>query len=261
MARRLSRNTAPESPAPIGDNSAAVEEGARVQLISIMSQYDAALGELEVAQAPVKAARKKLSSIKGLAKAAGIPAWQLEARHDEMQRPTFENAANAEAEAKQRKWLGIITPEQQKMFTGGDTPQETQDEGHWAGEGYKAGLLNKAAQLPEAIPERFVQVWLKAHGDGRKSFLLTIAENVPKPKGMTAQQVAEQAARDFAEDQAAERASIRKAKESLDAMVPVITDEDPLGVNDGFELSEEEIAAQKPRKAIQEANAADDVVV
>src|SRR6185369_7335545 len=99
VARKL--NSAQSETPAIGHNSQAEEEASRVQFLSILSQYDSALGEVELARGPLKAAQKKVSSIKGLAKAAGIPAWRLEQRHDEVQRPPHENADNIIAEARE----------------------------------------------------------------------------------------------------------------------------------------------------------------
>lgn len=251
MAPRLPRKSRPaESPPPIGDNSDAVEEGQRVQFLSIISKYDGALADLEVAQGPVRAARKQLSSIKGLAKAAGIPAWRLEQRYEEMQRPAFENADNIAAEARERRWAGIITPEQLKMHTAKDTPDEVRDAVDWRSAGYKAGVLGRAATLPEGMPTRYTQDFLGGHEDGRKSYLLTLAEAVPKPKGASAQQIAEQAAREFKQDnpEVDLDAEAKKLKGSkfMERSAP----------DDGFEISEEERAAQKPRQAIVEVREA-----
>lgn len=275
MAKRLPRNAAPQQPpAGIGDNSAAVEEADRIQLISIVSKLSAADEAIEVARAPLKAAQAQRKTIIGLGKAAGFTAHELEARLAEMKRPTREMAEVVQRESKHRRWLGITDAEQSELMLGEKVPQDDKDEAHWSGEGLKAGLRQLSNTAPTECPERFVQAYMKAHERG---LIEVTAANAPKPKGMTAQQVAEQAARDFKADhpdlpepgspaaKKAERESVARATAALAKIQPVpeIVDEDPLGVNgpdDGFELSEEELAAQKPRAAIQDA-AADEPVV
>lgn len=196
MARKLKS----EDPAPIGHNSAAEEEANRVQFLSVLSQYDQALVDCEEPKAALKAAQKKVSTIVGLAKSIGIPKWRLEQRHNEMSRPPHENADNILAEARERRWAGIITPEQLKMYEEKTTPEEVMDASDWRSRGYKIGVLGRAANLPEGMPARFTQDFMEGHGDGRKSYLLTLAKNAPKPKGTKAADVAADAAKKLAED-------------------------------------------------------------
>lgn len=254
MARKLKDTPNAQNTAGIGDNSQAVEEASRVQFLSLLAQYDGALGELEIAKGPVKAAQKKLSSITGLAKAAGIPKWRLLQRHEEMSRPAFENAENIAAEARERRWAGIITPEQLKMHEEKNTPDEVRDAVDWRSAGYKSGVLGRAATLPEGMPARYTQDFLSGHEDGRKSYMLTLAQNAPKPMGMTAAELAAKAAADFESDepepgfydeQRAEREAIRAAKASLENM-------ERTPEEDGFESTAEELAAQTLRPSVQE---------
>lgn len=258
MAKRLPKSDAPPADAKIGHNADVEDESNRVQFISIMNKLDAAEVEIEAARAVLKTKQGVRKQVIGLAKAAGIPEWQLKARQEELARPSFENVANVAAENKQRRWLGIVTPEQMEMHLGGGTPEEVRDEHDWKAEGFKAGILNKAATLPEGIPERFVQPYLQGHELGRNDYLLTLAKNVPKPKGKTAQQVAEEAARDFKADnpEVDLDAAAKKLKNS-DFMKTGAPEADaPDG--DGFEATPDELAAQKPRKAIQEKAAAEE---
>lgn len=278
MARRLPRTPAPEAPAPQGHNSAAVEEANRVQFLSILAKLDAADADIENAAAVVAAARKVRKSIIGLAKQADIPEWQLKQRQDELKRTPVENAQRIDAEAKQRRWSGIINPEQMAMHLGDSTPQEVKDAEDAKSLGFRDGVRGRAASLPEKMHPRFHQDYLKGHELGRKDYMLTLAENAPKPRGMTAQQVAEQAAKDFAADnpepgspaaKKAERESVARATAALAKIgdTVVTSDEDGNTIvrsvsegDDGFEASPEELAAQKPRAAIQDA-AADEPVV
>lgn len=254
MAPRL-RDTKPKDPPTIGHNSAEVEEANRIQLLSVFAKYDAALGELELAQGPVRAARKKLASITGLAKQIGLPKWRLEQRHEEMQRPTHENADNIAAETRERRWLGIITPDQLSMRLDGNTPQEVIDEEDARTEGYKLGVRGKPATIPDTLNPRFHQPFLKGHESGWDDYILTLAENAPKSPGVTAASIVEgvraQAAADFAEDNKpegtiaddrfAERRQERAVREALENMPA-----------DQFEATSEELAAQALRPSNQD---------
>lgn len=219
MARKL-KDTPTQSTPGIGDNSAAVEEANRIQLISIVAKLSATEGPIEEAAAALKAARKARSQIIGLGKSAGFPAWELEARLAEMKRGTREMAEIEARERQQRRWLGIIDAEQAELMLGEKAPQEAKDEAHWSGEGYKAGLRQLSSTPPTECPERFVQTYMKAH---EKGLLEVLNANVPGGHRLS---VAEQAREDWKEDHepgtpehaAAERAAIRKAKESLEKL-------------------------------------------
>lgn len=282
MARKLSATPKiDQAPAGIGDNSAAREEADRVQLISIVSRLSAAEGPIELAAATLKAARKERSKIIGLAKAAGFPAWEVEQRLAEMKRPSREMAEIAAREVKQRKWLGILDDEQSELLLGDKVPPDARDEAHYAGEGYKAGLRQMSSTPPPECPAMHTQAYMKAHERGLKEVLTA---NVPGGKRLS---VAEQAAADFKADnpepepgspeaKAAERKAVAKAKAALEKLggtdeqvaaaqeasrtlasetIGEIVDPDPLGVNgeEGFEMTEEERAAQALRPSTQES--------
>lgn len=269
MARKLP--TAPkhidQAPAGEGHNSAALEEANRVQLISLVSRLSAAEGPIELAAANLKAARKERSKIIGLAKAAGFPAWEVEARLAEMKRPTREMAEIAVRETKQRKWLGILDDEQTELMLGDKVPPDAKDEAHWAGEGYKAGLRQMSNTPPPECPQMHTQAYMKAHERGLKEVLTA---NVP---GGARLSVRDQAAKDFAEDnpepgtpeaKAAERKAIARAKESLEKLGG--TEEQVAAaqeasrklaadtIEEPFEMTEEERAAQALRPSTQEAD-------
>jgi hypothetical protein len=244
VAPRLSNTRKPRSePAPIGDNSQAVEEANRVQLISLVAKLSAAEGPIEAASAALKAARKERSKIIGLAKSAGFPAWEIEARLAEMKRGTREMVAIEARERKQRRWLGILDDEQAELILGDKVPPDAKDAAHWAGEGYKAGLRQLPRDPPPECPPMHTQAYMKAHERG---LIEVLSANAPKPMG-----VREQAAADFAADepesgtyeaQRKEREAIRNARASLERM----------GEDDGFEASDEELAAQALRPSVQE---------
>lgn len=223
MARKLGATPKiDQAPAGIGDNSQAVEEASRIQLISLVAKLSATEGPIEEAAAILKAARKARSQIIGLAKNAGFPAWEMEARLAEMKRPTREMAEIEARERKQRRWLGILDDEQTELMLGDKVPVDAKDEAHWAGEGLKAGLRQMSSTAPPECPALHTQAYMKAHERGIKEVL---AANVPGGHRLS---VREQAAQDFEQDNApepgspehakAERAAIRKAKESLDKM-------------------------------------------
>lgn len=237
----------PAREAKSGDNLREVEEAERVQLISFVSRLSTADAAVEEAKVPYDAAKKAKNQLFALAKAAD-PTWTrkyLERRMEEMNRTGFENADEAAREARHRRWLGILTPEQQKMHLDGDTPAEARDEVDFETEGYKAGLRGLAAKPPEKVPARFVQPWMRGHERGFKSQLEAIAANVPKPKGTSAQAVAEQAAREFKADNP--EVDLDKAARKL-RNDPKFMERKP----EAFEATEEELAAQKPRQALQD---------
>lgn len=227
MAPRL-KNTPKidQAPAGIGDNSAAVEEASRIQLISIVAKLSTADEKIEEAKGPLQAAQKHRKTIIGLGKAAGFSAKELEARLAEMRRPTFEMLEQAAREKQHRGWLGIIPEgDQAELLLGEKVPQEDKDEAHFAAEGYKAGLRQMPSNPPTEVPARFVQSFMKGH---EKGLMEVLSANAPKQMG-----VREQAAADFAKDnpepgtpEAAklEREAIRRAKESLAAMPSVDPD-------------------------------------
>lgn len=258
MAPRLnSRKSTPKSaPAPreavIGDNSDPHgEEAERVQLISFVSKITQADAEVESTKGPYDAAKTKRRSIIKLAEAAGFSAARIRARMDEMNRSPVENDNIQAEERRHRRWLGTAREKQDKL------PLEKQDEMDWQSRGYQDGIRGKPATLPEGIPPRMDQPYLKGHETGFKEYLGAQAAMVPKPKGASADEIARTAAADFKADNPdvdLDNAA-RKLKGSafMDTNVPVIVDDDPLGVNDGFEATDDELSAQKPRQAIVDA--------
>jgi hypothetical protein len=270
MGRRLPaasrRTTPPSSPtAPpregtMGDNQFG-DEASRIQLISIVSKLSAADDAIEIAKAPLEAAQAHRKTIIGLGKAAGFSANELKERLKEMKTPTREMAKKVEREGKHRRWLGIVEPEQSDLMLGDRAPQETKDEAHWAGEGYKAGLRQMAAKAPPECGPRFDQIYLKAHERGLNEVLMA---NAPKPMKPS---VRDQAAADFAVDEP--EVDIAKAAKKLkndpafmatggpDAVETAVAPTDP-APDDGFEATPEELEQQGARRAAREAAAAND---
>lgn len=216
-------------PAGVGHNQHG-DESERVQLISIVSQLSAAEDAIEIAKGPLKAAQKKRSQIIGLGKAAGFTAKELQARLDEMNRGTRENAEQEARERKHRRWLGIIEPDQASLILGTAAPQSAKDEAHWKGEGYKAGLRQMPNKAPPECPAVHEQAYMKEHERG---LLEVTAANAPKAS------VREQAAADFEADNApepgspeaaaAERKAIRAAKEGLNKLAERQPEPEPEG--------------------------------
>lgn len=264
-ASAASSPTAPPRQGGIGDNQFG-DEANRVQLISIVAKLSAADDAIEVAKAPLEAARAHRKTIIGLGKAAGFPASELEERLKEMKTPTREMAKKVEREGKHRRWLGIVEPDQSSLMLGTSAPQEAKDEAHWKGEGFKAGLRQMAAKPPPECAERFTQAWLQEHERGLNEVL---AANMPKKLP-----VATQAAADFKDDNP--EVDIAKAARKLkndaafmatggpDAVDDQAAGETAAGVihepgtngdpDDGFEATEEELSAQAGRPAADPAN-------
>lgn len=208
-----------------------------------MARYEEALTAIEAAQGPLKAARALRKQVVGLAKASGMPEWRLKQRHDEMSRPTSENADNIAAEARERRWYGIITPEQLKMHTESGTPQEVMDEEDAKTEGFKRGVRGLSAELPDGLHARLTQPFLQGHAAGRTDYMLTLATNVPKPKETTAEQIAADAEGILAQDEIDAAAKRLKNSDFMERGPA----EEP------FEATPEELAAQTLRPSVQEA--------
>ena len=236
-ARQAPKGAAAPRTGEIGDNSAAVEEADRIQLISIVSKLSAAEDAIEVARAPLKAAQDHRKTIIGLGKAAGFSAGELKARLEEMKTPSREMAQRAAREHTHRRWLGILDADQSKLMLGDEAPMEAKDEAHWKAEGYKAGLRQMAPTPPTEVPERFVQAYMHEHERGLNEVL---AANIPGKS-----RLAQQAEADYAADnpEVDVDAAARKLRNS-DFMVTDATDE---GLDEPFEASEAELAAQAGR--------------
>lgn len=262
MASRLPRGAAkasasnptnaPPREASIGDNLRAKEEAERVQLISYVNRLTAQNQDVEAAKVVFDAAKKARTNTFNLAKAAGFPRGELEDRMKEMQRPVFENVEKEVRVSRHRRWLGCITDEQRAMFTGDETPQSVKDEYHWRSEGYKAGLMGLARAAPDKCPAEHVQAFLKAHESGTTDSLAAIAANAPKP-------MRAQAADDFKADNpdvdvAAAARKLKNDPKFMDRTAPPETGaENPVAADDGFEATEQELAAQTVRPSVQES--------
>lgn len=213
-------------------NSDAAEEADRIQLISIISKLSAAEEEIERAKGPYDAAKAARKKIIGLGKAAGFQAKELEARMAEMVEDSREQEERIAREAKHRRWLGIIRPDQPSLNLDGQTPEEVRDEAYWRAEGLKAGYRRLPATPPEGIPERFVQTWLAERARG--------AAEVPTDHDE--ETMGEQAAREFREDNP-----------------DVVIERGASEPEEAFAATDEELKAQNARRAVQERREAEDV--
>lgn len=244
-------------PAPMGDNSKHGDEAERVQLISFVAKRSQAKQEVERAKGPYDAAKKGLSSVNNLAKAAGFTVKELEAREEEMNRSDAENVQVFARETRHRRWLGSTSEEQVKMHLEGSTPKETMDAMDWQSRGYRDGLRGMEGKLPEGCPPRMDQPYMKGHGTGYAEYLESLKANAPKAMGS----VRDQAAADFAADNkpepgspeaaAAERKAIRAAKAGLEKMAERQPEAEPEGQKPtdpdaGFEAAAEELAGAGP---------------
>lgn len=236
----------PGQPAPVGDNSAYREEEERVQLISFLAKATQTKTAVAAAKAPYDAATKAHNQVFALARAANPEFIRkyLEKKMEEMDRAPAENARQKAMERRHDRWLGILTDEQQKMHLEPGTPQEAKDEVDWEARGYATGLRGMEAKLPEGIPPRMDQFFLKGHGIGYAASTAALEANAPKPLGSS---VREQAAADFAADEP--EVDIDKAARALknsDFMDTTPKSDEP------FEMTEEERAAQAGRPSSEE---------
>lgn len=249
MAPRLSAKTTPKPGAPtreptIGDNSRAMEEAERVQLISFVSKLSTAEDAIEAAKVPLKAAQKARSQIVGLAKAAGFTAKELERRLEEMRTPTRVMAETAVREHKHRRWLGILDADQSDLMLGDAAPEETKDEAHWKGEGYKAGLRQMDSKPPAECHTRFHQAYMKEHERGH---LEVLTANAPKA---TPRSQAEQAAEDYAADNP--EIDVAAAARKLKGDAAFMDRTAPGDPDEGFEATDEELSQQIGRPQPEE---------
>lgn len=234
----------------MGDNSGDLEEAERVQLISFIARIEGAEVEVDKAKAPYDAARKTLNSIKKLAHAAGFSSEEIKRRRAEMDMTPSEKVAFVARETKHRRWLRVIDDDQMKMHLEPGAPIEARDEMDWQARGYSAGLRGLPSTLPEGIPPRMDQPFLKGHETGWRDYMAALEANAPKQKPS----VREQAAADYAADnpeaptiadqRLADKREERAAKEALENMGT--TDDD------GFEATPEELAQQQGRRISDE---------
>lgn len=245
MANRISNRarqaprTQAEAAATMGDNSKHREEEERVMLISFIAKATKTAAEIEVVRAPFDAAKKAHNQVFSLAKAASptFTRKYLEKKMEEMNRSPSENAEAKAMEARHDRWLGILTPEQQKMHLEPGTPQEARDEVDWEARGYSQGLRGMSPTLPEGIPPRMDQPFMKGHGIGYGEYRKALEANVPGKS-----RLAQQAEADFQGDnpEVDVDAAARKLKNSAFM-------ESNLNQAQAFEATPEELAAQVTR--------------
>lgn len=246
--------SAPPREGKIGDNSAALEEAERVQLISFIGRIENAEIEVDKAKAPYDAAKKTLNSIKKLAHAAGFTSEEIKRRRAEMDMTPSEKVAFVARETRHRRWLRVIDEDQTKMHLEPGQPIEARDEMDWQARGYSQGLRGIPAQLPEGIPPRMDQFFLKGHEVGHKDYMEALEANLPGK--LT---VRDQAAKDFARDnpEVDVAKAARKLKNDpafMDRTAPPeeAAPEADADNDDGFEATPEELAAQQSRRQPEE---------
>lgn len=249
--------TAPPRAGGMGDNSAALEEAERVQLISFISRFDAADIEVERTKAPYDAAKKARASVRKLAEAADFSLEEIDRRRKEMSMAPSEKVKFVARENRHRRWLRVIDDDQIKMHLEPATPIEARDEMDWQSRGYSAGLRGQLPTLPEGIPPRMEQPFLKGHEAGYRDYLSALQANLPKKL-----EVRDQAAQDFKADNP--EVDIAKAAKAL-AKDPAFMDRTPPpegemaagvihepgtggDIDEGFEATPEELAAQQGRR-------------
>lgn len=113
---------------------------------------------------------------------------------------------------------------QPELFPGQETPQEAKDEMAWEAEGYQRGLRGDLEELQDGDPPRFHQAIMRGYEQGQKvtaeryarAMLLRQAEQTPDA-GATPVDLNEPEP-GTVEAEAAEEASMDRARASLDAM-------------------------------------------
>lgn len=246
MAKRVPTNVeAPPRVGGMGDNAREIEEGERIQLISIVGKIAKHDEECDAAKLVLDTARKARNATYKIAGAAGFTRKEIEARMEEMQRPTHENVAEEIRVSRHRRWLGIITPEQREMHLSDTTPQAAKTLMDWSSEGYKVGMLAKERKAPAGVTGEEEQAFLRGYDSGKKDGADAIAANL-KPS------VREQAAADFAADTGMDEEALKKAARKLKNDESFMDRSAP---GDGFEASEEELEAQRARPSVQETEA------
>lgn len=157
-----------------------------------------------------------------------------------------------ERRARDREALGLpVFGVQTDLFGEGPArmPEEARDELYYEAEGYIRGRNGALEQIPEGTPTRFHQAVLRGYEKGQQAtqedFLAAqeLKQRQANPDAGEEPKDLNEAAEpepSVAEERAAERKAVRRAKESLEK----------IGAADEFEASAEELAQQKPRLAV-----------
>lgn len=81
--------------------------------------------------------------------------------------------AEEERRARLRQHLGLPSGSQFDLFA--DVPVETRDELDFHGAGYASGLRGDPGQVPDEVPARFVQAWMRGWGEGQEKLAWGLA--------------------------------------------------------------------------------------
>lgn len=129
---------------------------------------------LETAMEAVRAVRKLRNRIRHEAHGDGFPLKKI----DEILFKEGLSQKDLEVEAELFHWMdkaaGVPVGGQLELFA--KTPVETKDALDWEAEGFRAGLRGHDATLPEAVPPRFHQSWLKGRMKGQEELAWGLSE-------------------------------------------------------------------------------------
>lgn len=205
-----------------GNNAKAIEEAEKAQLLSFFFKLRAQQKKVDAAKAILDGEKAEMTDIFRLAKAAHFDRKELQALLDDSASNTKDLAESEQRRRRHREWVGLPNGASELDMFGEETPVEVRDAAWWGADGYRAGMRDDEPAPPKECAERFIQPWMQGYHRGaedRKAAIATAAE-APPP-----------------------------------APEPAAPAVEPKG--DGFEMSEEELAAQKGRQDIRDRKETD----
>lgn len=165
------------------DNSKAMIEAERVQLISYIGKIQAANKRVAIKKAEMDAERAEATELYRGAKAAGFLRKELDALLADMGRNPRDLV---EAEQRRRRFREVFNMPNGEtaldLFGDENTPTEVKDQAYQRASGYQAGLRGDACEVPAEVPPRFVQAWTDGWGDGQAVIGQSFAKPAKKAK-------------------------------------------------------------------------------
>lgn len=257
-------NLTPEEKAKrAAEEKAQREEAEAIQLMSIVSRIKQALPEVEEARGKLKAAQEKVNDIFRAAKAQSKDFERgriMELVEDSKAESRRDVTRNEAVRARFRRLMGLPVGDatQDQLDLEGRLPDVERDGQYWQSVGYTDGVSG----APSNPPMECVKA---GHGNrydaGWKDGQTILAVNMDKARKVNAPpvQAKEETEVERKAREAKETAKAKAALENLGKDQPLPTDAKAVGEKAAadFEADQAELAAQKPRAAVQAAREAD----
>lgn len=165
------------------DNSKAMVEAERLQLISFVGKIQAQNKLVAVKKAEMDSERAVANELYRGAKAAGFLRKEIDGLLADLGRNP---RALVEAEERRRRFRETFNlpngDTALDLFGDEHTPTEVKDEAYQRAAGYMAGLRGDACDVPSEVPPRFVKVWTDGWGDGQAVIGQSFAKPAKKAK-------------------------------------------------------------------------------